>query len=687
MAVGGNIKAKLYLEGIEVPFIGASITSSVNRASIAYVDIVPLDEIRHIKPRTHVSIHVKDDANPDAGKRGRFVLAWEGEVFGYNFGRTVSSRTMTLNCIDFSGYWDSVLTYYFDPRKSMNKQGLLGSEGLNIEAARKSQVSTHTVSFSNASSYLNIFQEALKKPGADELDAFVAIFDKLSAANAFYDYADKRYRITERYVLGSSGAIQNLLSGQNAIEWFKSVGGVVSGFHSLRELIMMFLGIIYHDTIPIPFPARVKTSRLLIKDSKQRLAVPENVEKTIGQFVFKPNLYMTAPPICNVFYPDEYSSFQFSRNFLQEPTRMAYQPTFMKFQSTGQVVLDWVYQPDSLSHYMKGKKDGKKYEGNKDLDVNFIKGTDGEPAFTEFFNKDMKNKYAEFSAGGRSKEYHFMTNEELYKGIILAKEAGFPAASSFTSELSGAFKQQILEQVTRYSFFKKRFQTRTLQITSHLKTSVVPGFPVLILDDSEANHNVVAYCDSVSHRIYATEGGFTNVNLSYARTVDEQDISSNEGQDAFLPNWFLSSVFGENAEVKGEGRKIVFDQAGLLNYYRSVLGDKGSTPITSLKKDVNTIQSATNHLINEYNIAKSRGEGSVQKTILTQARRDYIETKEAFKFLGAYTKTENPSEDYQVYSGPIFELSGSSVAPAVENKKKVIEKYQKRLKSTRGIRG
>jgi len=41
MAHGRPLQAKLFLEGIEVPFIGASITHTVNQASIAYIDLVP----------------------------------------------------------------------------------------------------------------------------------------------------------------------------------------------------------------------------------------------------------------------------------------------------------------------------------------------------------------------------------------------------------------------------------------------------------------------------------------------------------------------------------------------------------------------------------------------------------------------------------------------------------------------
>lgn len=688
MPTGGDIKAKVFLEGVEVPFIGASITSSVNSASIAYVDVVPLDEIRHIKPRTHVVIALKDSNNPDHSKRGNYILAWEGEVFGYNFGRTVSSRTMTLNCIDFSGYWDSVLTYYFDATKAMNKAADIGAIGQEVQLAQQAQIAIQKLSFGNTSLYLDIFNKVLGEKGKNELDAFVAIFDKLSESNAFYDFADKRFRISERYLLASTGDLGKLLQGQNATEWFKGMGGLVSGFHSLRELVMMFLGIIFHDVVSVPFPARVETPRLLIKDDKQRLNSPKKVDKTIGQFIFKPNIYMCPPPACNVFYPDEYSSFQFSRNFLQEPTRFAYQPQFVTFQGNNRIHLDWVYQPDSFQHYMQKKptKKPKEYEGDNDLEVTFIKTPEGKEAFPGFFRETLDNEYKDSAHAGLAREHHFMTNEELYKGIILAKESGFPASSSFTAGLDQSFKKNITEQITRYSFFKKRFQSRGLQITSHLKLSVVPGFPVLILDDSEAQHHVVAYCDSVTHRIYATEGGYTNVNLSFARTVDEQDISSNKGQDPFLPNWFLSTTFGSEVDVKGEGKRIQFPQKDMAAYYKKVLGDKGSTPITSLFKDYNTIASATKALQEEYNTEKERS-GGVQALIDSRSRRDFVTLQEAFRFIGATTLSTDMGISFQSFSGSVYDLNGTDINKIIKNKRAVIEGYQKRLKEMRGIRG
>jgi len=121
MATGRPLRAKLLLEGIEVPFIGATITHTVNQAAIAYVDLVPHKIINNIKPRTLVQLYVRDYQDTVTGGGFPYVTAFEGEVFGYSFAKTPSSRTFSISCIDFTSYWDNVLTYFFNAQQSLGK--------------------------------------------------------------------------------------------------------------------------------------------------------------------------------------------------------------------------------------------------------------------------------------------------------------------------------------------------------------------------------------------------------------------------------------------------------------------------------------------------------------------------------------------------------------------------------------
>src|SRR5690606_16868920 len=102
---------------------------------------------------------------------------------------------------------------------------------------------------------------------------------------------------------------------------FGGVIGQESGLSTLRMVIQDLMSLIFHDFVSIPFPAKVPRSGL-----QNGVTSTDAVQRTVGEFLFKPNLYMVPPPVCNIFFPDEYSTFSFSRNFFQEPTRLIYQP-------------------------------------------------------------------------------------------------------------------------------------------------------------------------------------------------------------------------------------------------------------------------------------------------------------------------------------------------------------------------
>lgn len=678
--------AKLYLEGIEVPFIGTTITSSVGMASIAYVDVVPHHTINHIKPRTHVSIAVRDYHN--IADNFPYVLAWEGEVFGYSFGKTSQSRSMSLSCIDFTSYWDNALTYYFNAQSSLGKgTGDILPVGLDYLSAKAAGQDIVTTVHSTASFFRTIMEEVLKQPGKDFIDAFVAVINKLTQINDFYKAAETRYKIANRITLKSSGQLEELLKQKESLDWFNGVIGKESGFETLRSTINDLMSILFHDQTTVPFPAFVG------KENKR-----------MGQFVFKPNLYMIAPPLCNVFYPDEYSSFNFTRNFFREPTRILYKPELpLPGPDGARVALPHAYAPENFNRYMFGKIKKEEYtRGTDDFAVpkdsnpgyfgDPITGVDGVPA---------------------RREGQFLTNEERYKGIWFAMEQMVPASSEFRYALNDVQRGDFTKKVANYLLLKKRFQTRELQITSHLKLSVVPGFTALLLDPSDAKQSTIAYCSSVTHRIYATEGGYSNVTLTYARTVAEQQASTTSKDDPLIPPWFSKIIFGEivNGSVSTEEVKEAFGGAvtgksykggkNLSEFYKTLLGPKGYIAITDIAKpkDDDSLQSSgagltlaegVAKLIAEYNSERAKPNPDMFGFISKRSDRAYIRIRDAMGFLGASTKTADLRSDFSFseFNGGAFDANNAIVGgEQITARRQVIRSYRDVLKATQGFKG
>lgn len=685
MAKGRPIGAKLLLEGMEVPMIGATLTHSVNQASIAYIDLVPHAIINNIKPRTLVQLFVRDYHNEAGGFP--FVLAFEGEVFGFSFGKTTTSRSFSISAIDYSSYWDNVLTYFFNAQQSLSKGSeSLAPVGMDQADVKAAGATLQSVTHSVSSFFLKTIEATLKQPidgrKADFLDGFVAVYKQIAKINDFYNTAEDRLRIVDRILLKSSGELETLLKQSEALEWFNGIAGRTTGYATLRSVIQDLMSIIFHDFVSVPFPAKVNHTKM----AKGGVSETDSVQKTIGEFIFKPNLYMVPPPACNVFYPDEYSNFQFTRNFFQEPTRLIYQPEMPRGFGGGDVVLSHVYQPDSFDHFMLKKgsaKDGG-FIGDSDLQIDQEYG---------HFNENDTNATTSQTNQGKKREQQFLTNEEKMRGILMAKENMVPASTQFRQSLTDVGKRTFSAGIAKYLFFKKRYETRGVQITSHLKLSVVPGFTTLILDDSDADQTVVAYCSSVTHRIYATQGGFTNTTLSYARTVNEEDTASGKAGQMLVPPWFTKEVFGvigpvnkpTDEEKELGDQLVVADPKRLSAFYAELLGAKGSRVVLDITGKT-TMVGAARKLAAEYKAAKSKG--TATNLISKMTSRDYVTIREAMRFVGATTETRDfVNNKFVEFSGDRLKGKGANDLKQIKARRQVIIDYRRALQRRRGFRG
>ena len=83
--------------------MSAVISAKVGVPASANITIVPLQNIRKVKPRTEAHIFLQDSKNfADTN----FYLAFEGEVVGRAYGKAQDSGYMQLMAVDYSSYWD-----------------------------------------------------------------------------------------------------------------------------------------------------------------------------------------------------------------------------------------------------------------------------------------------------------------------------------------------------------------------------------------------------------------------------------------------------------------------------------------------------------------------------------------------------------------------------------------------------
>ncbi len=121
MAIGRQLRLRLFLEGVEVPVISATVQFGVNVPATANIQIVPSTRVRRLKARTVTHLFYLDDRetfSPPSDETHyddpRWKLLFTGEVHGYSWMKSDDNRTASLICYDDTTYWDLVKRYYYD---------------------------------------------------------------------------------------------------------------------------------------------------------------------------------------------------------------------------------------------------------------------------------------------------------------------------------------------------------------------------------------------------------------------------------------------------------------------------------------------------------------------------------------------------------------------------------------------
>jgi hypothetical protein len=331
---------------------------------------------------------------------------------------------------------------------------------------------------------------------------------------------------------------------------------------------------------------------------------------------------------------------------------------------------------------------------NSIVDKNNDLATSSNPG--NYADKLDGNKLTKFK-----REYQFLTNEERFKGPLIATENMLPSSDEFRAALGEDITGEFTRRVADYLFYKKRFETREFSITGHLKLSAVPGFNALVLDNSDSGQNILAYVTNVTHRIYATEGGYTTATFSYARTIQEQ-MSVGTANDPLVPPWFTESIFGkvQPATVPKDKQDVVganttgnvyvaAPNKSLTTFYQSLLGAKGAKSITDLYQDQTTVVGAVATILQAYQNHKKKPGADVLDFIAEMTDRDYRPLKDGMAFMGATIDkgVDFRKANFTEFKGGFLSPEGKDDKEQIQRRQSVIKEYRDALKAQRGFKG
>jgi hypothetical protein len=311
--------------------------------------------------------------------------------------------------------------------------------------------------------------------------------------------------------------------------------------------------------------------------------------------IFRPDCFFAAPPRCNVIFPDQYTQFQFSRNFLQETTRLRLSIDWLFGGDSGGLLAEYYFAPDISQIQEISKK-----QGNTGLSA--------------------------------------LLPWEIYSGILpkfeTIHEVNYIAGQA---ERRRGIKGNLRGAVTNYSartanfnYMKYRFASRTCDVTTKFNPFLVAGFPAVIIErpfileperaqeirnsvlSENASLNVNDMSDFVrfaarlekaptqylgmiaamSHNVQQ-DGGSTSVALTHARThrVTDDDflgVLSKQLTTDVTTTTISSTLDADDLLSKGDFRKLKFlmdatpqnlqEQAQTIQDETDNLEDQDSSP-------------------------------------------------------------------------------------------------------------
>lgn len=275
LAIGRRLKLRLFIEGVEVPVISANVNASTGSPAIASIQIIPTAAALGLLPRSMVHLFFFDrfaTRTLDSGKvvpeaeDMQYSLLFMGEVIGYGYSKGASSRSVTLQCIDFSSYWQIAYAYYLMPTGTPSE--------LVQEQAKFVQASTGILHGAAGNNHgLVLSQLLFESPQSPEfahltglLGGILRIIEVMTGIrgeqgiNDFFTLAELRCHLLAQ-IGAPEGDTQarDLLKSSQIEAWITDKVLSLGSLVSLKDIIGLLLDYIYYEVVPNPTPKFVSS--------------------------------------------------------------------------------------------------------------------------------------------------------------------------------------------------------------------------------------------------------------------------------------------------------------------------------------------------------------------------------------------------------------------------------------------
>jgi len=266
---GQRLHLRLFLEGLEVPVISASVTASEGAGATAQIEVVPTDRGLEFLPRTTVHLfYLDEDARIYGGEKESYRLLFMGEVLALSYTKAgYGVRSLILNCVDFSNYWDTTYLFqYTDPTSlleiAQRRTFVTASEATTDTLAG----STLDLVISDMAQHGAIYQHRVNTDEpAGLLDGLFAILETaggvqgvMRGLNDWATISERRVLLLNQIIADDGIAATELFKDQAITGFLKRELGEQSEIISFREIINLIARTVFYGVFPNPVARYVK---------------------------------------------------------------------------------------------------------------------------------------------------------------------------------------------------------------------------------------------------------------------------------------------------------------------------------------------------------------------------------------------------------------------------------------------
>jgi hypothetical protein len=294
-ATGQRLNLRLFVEGVEIPCISASVQCAPNSPAMCSIQIPPLAQATDFLPRSVVHVFfldlfettspfvtnspspvsAKNQQNPTTYQQAlesdqdvlqtiqnqKYKLFFGGEYVGFTWTKNASNRSMVMQCVDFSNYWDYAYqwnnTDLFGPGiKAMFSGGatnlftdFLSDEGSAIVKI----IQQPSAQYPNLKGLLGGIVHLLEAVGGSYYYG-----KQFAGENLFFSLAELRLHITQMITAYEADPTASRLLNADGYDGLfgRTLGGLGQQV-SIRQAINALMSIIFHETYSIPTPLYV----------------------------------------------------------------------------------------------------------------------------------------------------------------------------------------------------------------------------------------------------------------------------------------------------------------------------------------------------------------------------------------------------------------------------------------------